>query len=150
MGLIPLVGLRAPTLTVHMNAAAIASDSGPPASKPTLFAPPEHSAARPSLRDDPDAREVARARTERAVFRDAVVGGLLGALVLAPTWALLVILAIRNSGTALTAPAFMGAGVGVIAGVFMGGWAGTLVGSSKLEHFEHETRPRLPQPGQAH
>ena len=134
-----------------MNAAATASDSRSPApSKPSLFAPPEHSAERPSLRDDADAREVARARTERAVFRDAVVGGLLGAFVLAPTWALLVFLAIRNSGTALTAPVVMGAGVGVIAGVFMGGWAGTLVGSSKLEHFEHETRPRLPHPGQVH
>ena len=97
-----------------------------------------------SLRDDPEALEVATAKAEHSVLHDGVVGAIIGAIVLAPTWALLVLLALRNSGTALTPPALMAAGVGVIAGVFMGGWAGTLVGSQKLEHFEHETRPPAP------
>jgi len=77
-------------------------------------------------------------------MRDGIVGAIVGALVLAPAWAGLVLLALRNSGTALWPAALMGAGVGVIAGVFMGGWAGTLVGSTTLEEFEHETRPPMP------
>ena len=81
---------------------------------------------------------------ERGVFRDAFVGAVLGVLVCVPAWMALVALALRNSGTALLPPVAMAAGVGVIAGVFMGGWAGTLVGASKLEHYEHETRPKAP------
>jgi hypothetical protein len=88
--------------------------------------------------------EIECARAEGAVLRDGVIGAVVGALILAPTWALLVVLALRDSGTALGPPVLMAAGVGVIAGVFMGGWAGTLVGSRTLEHFEHEIRPPLP------
>jgi hypothetical protein len=85
------------------------------------------------------------ARVEKSVFRDAFVGAAIGALILAPVWAALMWLAIRNANTAMTGPIAMAAGVGVVAGVFMGGWAGTLVGATKLEHFEHETRPKVEQ-----
>jgi hypothetical protein len=94
--------------------------------------------------DDAGAVDAKCARAEGAVFRDGVIGAALGVLILAPTWALLVVLALRNSGTALWPAALMAAGVGVIAGVFMGGWAGTLVGSRSLEHFEHEILPPPP------
>jgi hypothetical protein len=83
------------------------------------------------------------ARVEKGVFRDALVGALVGALVLAPTWAAMMWLAIHNAGTALGPPVATASGIGVFAGVFMGGWAGTLVGGTKLEHFEHETRPKV-------
>jgi hypothetical protein len=94
--------------------------------------------------ENDSSREAERAHAERAVFRDAIIGALIGALMLAPTWALLALLALRDTGTALAPPALMAAGVGALAGVFMGGWAGTLVGSQTLEHFEHEIRPPLP------
>ena len=134
-----------------MNAAAIESGPIPSGPLPSGRAPPSNpaqasleSVSRPSLVDDADAREAARARAEHAVFHDGVVGALFGVLILAPTWAALVLLALRDSGTALLPPALMAAGVGVIAGLFMGGWAGTLVGSRTLEHFEHEIRPPIP------
>ena len=100
--------------------------------------------ARPPWVDDAGAREVERAHAEHTVLRDGVIGAVIGALVLAPIWAAMVLLALRNSGTALVPPTLMAAGVGVIAGVFMGGWAGTLLGTRTLEHFEHEIRPPLP------
>ena len=96
-----------------------------------------------SLVGDPDLKE-REARVERGVFRDAFVGAMIGVAVCVPAWMGLVAIALRDAGTALLPPLLMAAGVGVIAGVFMGGWAGTLVGASKLEHFEHENRPKLP------
>ena len=89
--------------------------------------------------------ESREARAESGVFRDAMIGALIGVLVLVPAWACLVALALRNSDTALLPAIAMGAGVGVVAGVFMGGWAGTLVGAAKLERYEHETRPPAPR-----
>jgi len=93
----------------------------------------------------PDDLEARTARVERSVFRDAFVGAVIGALILAPIWAAMMWLAIRNADTAMAGPIAMAAGIGVFAGVFMGGWAGTLVGGTKLEHFEHEIRPRVEQ-----
>ena len=120
-----------------MTAAAIESQSAPQSS-PERFEPeivPDTSR--------PDDLEERTARVEKSVFRDAFVGAAIGALILAPIWAALMWLAIRNADTAMTGPIAMAAGVGVVAGVFMGGWAGTLVGATKLEHFEHETRPKV-------
>jgi hypothetical protein len=94
--------------------------------------------------DDADVREAARAHAEGAVFRDGVIGAVIGALVLAPIWAGLVLFALRNSDTARLGPALMAAGVGVVAGMFMGGWAGTLLGSETLDHYERETLPPTP------
>ena len=90
------------------------------------------------------AHEAAEARAEGAVMRGAAIGAAIGAVVCAPLWVLLVLIALRDSGTALGPPLWMAAGVGVIAGVFLGGWAGTLVGSTKLEHFERDSRPKAP------
>lgn len=101
----------------------------------------------PDTETETESRE---ARVERGVFRDGMIGAIVGVLVLVPVWAGLVALAVRNSGTALWPAVVMGAGVGVVAGVFMGGWAGTLVGASKLERFEHETRPPAPPAGSGH
>jgi len=88
--------------------------------------------------------EIECARAEGAVFRDGIIGAVIGASILAPIWALLVLFALRDSGTAMWPPALRAAGVGAIAGIFMGGRAGTLVGSRTLEEFEYETRPPLP------
>ena len=120
-----------------MTAAALESQAAPASS-------PEQ--VRPSLVPAPSAPDDLEARTaqvEKGVFRDAFLGAVIGALILAPIWAGMMWLAIHNSGTAMTGPIAMAAGIGVLAGVFMGGWAGTLVGGTKLEHFEHETRPKV-------
>jgi hypothetical protein len=120
-----------------MTVAAIESQSAPQSSR---FEPEIVPAT-----SRPDDLEERTARVEKSVFRDAFVGAAIGALILAPIWAALMWLAIRNADTAMTGPIAMAAGVGVVAGVFMGGWAGTLVGATKLEHFEHETRPKVEQ-----
>lgn len=95
---------------------------------------------------EPDNLEQRTARVENGVFRDAFLGAVVGVLILSPIWAAMVWFALRNADTARGGPVAMAAGIGVIAGVFMGGWAGTLVGATKLEHFEHETRPKV-EPG---
>ena len=90
-----------------------------------------------------DANEAeAEARAEHAVFRDAAIGAVIGAVVLVPIYVALVWLAVRNHDTQLTAPLLMAAAVGVLAGVFIGGWSGTLVGATTLEKYEHEHRPK--------
>ena len=76
------------------------------------------------------------------MIRGATIGAAIGAVICAPLWVLLVLIALRDSGTALGPPLAMAAGVGVVAGVFLGGWAGTLVGSTALEHFERDARPK--------
>ena len=123
-------------LNVGMTAASIASHPAPESSpervRPTIV---------PAASGSEDLVE-RTARVEKSVFRDAFVGATIGALILAPIWAAMMFFAIRNNGTALTGPVAMAAGIGVFAGVFMGGWAGTLVGGTKLEHFEHEIRPK--------
>ena len=89
---------------------------------------------------DSDAADEARA--ESAVFRDAAIGAVIGALVFAPIYAALVWLAIRSHDTPMAGPLLMAAGVGVLAGIFVGGWSGTLVGATTLEKFEREHRPK--------
>jgi hypothetical protein len=85
----------------------------------------------------------AELRAEFAVFRYSAIGAAIGAIVLAPIYAALVWMALRDSGTPLLPPLLMAAGVGVLAGVFIGGWSGTLVGAQTLEKFEHENRPKV-------
>lgn len=100
---------------------------------------------RPTLvRHSADRGHEAEVRAERAVFRDATIGAVIGALVCAPLWAAMVWLALRNSDQALLPPLAMATGVGVLAGVFAGGWAGTLIGANALEKFERENRPKPP------
>ena len=124
-----------------MTSAAISSE---PAAAATPE-PVESQAPALALVGDTDFKE-REARAEQGVFRDAVIGALIGVALLVPAWVGLVAIALTNAGIALLPPLFMAAGVGVIAGVFMGGWAGTLVGASKLEHFEYENRPKHPGP----
>ena len=123
-----------------MTAASIESQ-GAPESSPARFRPE----VVPAL-SEPDNLEERTARVENGVFRDAFLGAVIGVLILSPIWAAMVWFALRNADTARGGPVAMAAGIGVIAGVFMGGWAGTLVGATKLEHFEHETRPKV-EPG---
>jgi hypothetical protein len=103
-----------------------------PSPRPTLV---------PPVADDGHAAEL---RAEHAVFRDAAIGAVIGAIVCAPIWAAMVWLALRNSDQALLPPIAMATGVGILAGVFAGGWAGTLVGAKTLEKFERENRPKSP------
>lgn len=83
-------------------------------------------------------------RVERVILRKAIVGAIVGAVVCAPIYAGLVMLALRNSGSALLPPVAMAVGLGFYAGVFLGGCTGTLVGSKALEHHERENRPTAP------
>jgi hypothetical protein len=118
-----------------MTAASIEQQSPEPTQAPT---------PRPTLVGAPaDGAHEAELRAEHAVFRDAAIGALIGALVCAPIWAGMVWLALRNSDQALLPPIAMAAAVGVLAGVFAGGWAGTLVGSHTLEEYEREHRPKM-------
>ena len=121
------------------SAAAISSEH----QDPGTAEPVTTESASLSLVHDSD-QKAREARVEQGVFRDASIGALIGVAVCVPAWVGLVAIALRNAGIALLPPLFMAAGVGVIAGTFMGGWAGTLVGASKLEHFEHENRRKLP------
>jgi hypothetical protein len=121
-----------------MNASAIEVTENQPTPQPS---------PRPQLVPSPAVDHDAEQRAEGAVFRDAVIGAVIGALVLAPIYAVLVGLALRNSGTTLLPAMLMAAGVGVLAGVFIGGWSGTLVGSHTLETFEREHRPKIPAGG---
>ena len=105
---------------------------------------PPSKAVRPHVvptRDVADSARVEEARAEGAVFRDAILGAIIGVIVCVPLWVGLVLIALRDANTALLPLAAMAAGVGVLAGIFVGGWAGTLVGSTTLEQFEREHRP---------
>ena len=53
-------------------------------------------------------------------------------------------LALRNSGTALGPAIGIAVGLGLYAGLFLGGSTGTLIGSKTLEHYEHDTLPKVP------
>jgi len=120
-----------------MNATASAIES-------EIDEPATASAVRPHIVPTPDEAGSARteeAQAEGAVFRDAVLGAIIGVIVCVPLWVGLVLIALRDANTALLPPAAMAAGVGVLAGVFLGGWAGTLVGSTTLERFERDHRP---------
>ena len=123
-----------------MTAASIESQAAPESS-PARFQPEIVPAS-----TDHETLEERTARVEKGIFRDAFRGAVIGALILSPTWAAMVWFALRNADTARGGPVAMAAGIGVFAGVFMGGWAGTLIGGTKLEHFEHETRPKV-EPG---
>ena len=125
---------RSVSFNIRMNATAVEITENQPTPPPS---------PRPQLVPSPSADHDAEQRAEFAVFRDAVIGAVVGALVLAPIYAGLVGLALRNSGTALLPVMLMAAGVGVLAGVFIGGWSGTLVGSHTLETFEREHRPKM-------
>ena len=118
-----------------MTATAIETAENPPT--------PQHS-PRPQIVPPVVIDHDAEMRAEHAVFRDTAIGALIGALVLAPIYAALVGIALRNTGTSLVPVMLMAAGVGVLAGVFIGGWAGTLVGAHTLEQFEHDSRPKAP------
>jgi fatty acid desaturase len=98
--------------------------------------------AGPSLHVVPGHADDAQARVERHVFRSTVIGMVVGAVVCAGIWALLVAIALVGHGWALGPMLAVGAGCGVFAGMFLGGWAGALVGASQLEHHEHDIRPR--------
>ena len=123
-----------------MTAASVESQAAPESS-PARFQPEIVSSSA-----DHESLDERTARVENGVFRDALLGAAIGVLILSPIWAAMVWFALRNADTARGGPVAMAAGIGVIAGVFMGGWAGTLVGGTKLEHFEHETRPKV-EPG---
>lgn len=73
---------------------------------------------------------------ERSLLRDALVGIVVGMLVGAGVWALLVLVALAGTDWDLGPAMWMGAGVGVFAGSFYGGWVGTVVGCRKLEEAE--------------
>ena len=120
-----------------MNATASAIESA-------TDEPATATAVRPHIVPPPDEAGSARAeeaRAEGAVFRDAILGAIIGVIVCVPMWVGLVLIALGDANTALLPPAAMAAGVGVLAGVFLGGWAGTLVGSTTLEHYERDHRP---------
>ena len=111
----------------------------------------EHPSPEPELNPSPrptlvphaaDDGHEAELHAEQAVFRDAVIGAVIGVLVCVPIWVGMVWLALHNSDQALVPPMAMAGGIGVLAGVFVGGWAGTLFGATQLEKFEREHRPK--------
>ena len=77
-------------------------------------------------------------RTEQSVFRSAIIGSLVGAVVCAGIWLVLMAIALAGDRANFGPMLLVGAGCGVFAGIFLGGWAGTLIGASKLEHHERE------------
>ena len=78
---------------------------------------------------------------ERSVFRYAIAGSLIGAVVCAGIWSVLMAVALAGDRTNFGPMLLVGAGCGVFAGIFLGGWAGTLAGAARLEHHEHEILP---------
>jgi len=87
--------------------------------------------------------EQGQARVERTLLRDTFAGMLIGAVICAGIWCLLVFIALQGLHWVDKTPMlFVGLGCGVFAGIFLGGWAGALIGASKLEHYEHAILPR--------
>lgn len=113
-----------------------ATASPTPAPTPaTQDAPPDLHVVHPSADDEQRA-------VENVVARSAIAGSIIGAVICAAIWVGLVTIALAGKGWSLGPMLAVGAGCGIFAGIFLGGWAGTLVGAMKLEHFEHESRPK--------
>jgi hypothetical protein len=106
-----------------------------------LPAIPLHEAAQDRETDRDDAEEL-QLRTERVFWRDALVGAVIGMVVCAGIWMLIVGIALVGAGWSLGAPLAMAAGVGLFGGAFLGGWAGVMVGAARLEATEHELMVR--------
>lgn len=85
--------------------------------------------------------EAMQQSAERVFIRSVLFGALLGAIVGAGVWALIVFLALQASDWDLGAPMLMSIPVGMFTGAFYGGWAGSIIGNRTLEHAEHETLP---------
>ena len=116
-------------------ATAEAVPSSQPASAPVT------ASARPALVPDPSTPVVddrAQLAAEVSLFRRAVIGAAIGAVLCAAIWVGLVAIAIVGNGTPLVSTLAMAAGCGVFAGIFLGGCAGALAGSHALEQVEHE------------
>ena len=86
---------------------------------------------------------------ERVVLRDAIVGALIGMLVGAGIWTLIVVIAVAGSGWDMAPIVGVGVAVGIFAGAFYGGWAGTVIGNHHVEEAEHAALPELPPAGAA-
>lgn len=84
---------------------------------------------------------------ERSLLRSIVVGAIVGMVVCAGIWALIVLVALAGSDWSLGPPVAMGAAVGVFAGAFYGGWVGTMIGNRAVEQAEHHALPELEGPG---
>jgi hypothetical protein len=75
---------------------------------------------------------------ERTLVRYTILGVIVGGIVCAAIWTLLVFLALQIADTSVsTGPALgMSAAVGVFAGSFYGGWAGTILANQAIERAE--------------
>jgi hypothetical protein len=116
--------------------------------------PPTHALREIRLIDDagpaPDGvvvsdRELAEEQqvsAERGFWSATLVGALIGMVVCAGLWVLIVAIALVGAGWSLGPPLLMAAGIGVFAGAFLGGWAGAMVGAAGLERTERELEVR--------
>lgn len=87
----------------------------------------------------PDDRAIAQQmRAERRFWHTTLVGALIGMVVCAGLWMLIVAIALVGAGWSLGPPLLMAAGIGVFAGAFLGGWAGAMAGTAGLERAERE------------
>jgi hypothetical protein len=82
-----------------------------------------------------------QATIERTVAHSAIAGMIIGSVVCAGVWVVLMMIALVGKGSELGPMLLAAAGCGIFAGMFLGGWVGTLIGASKLEHHEHATLP---------
>jgi hypothetical protein len=73
---------------------------------------------------------------ERHLVRRMIVGTAILIPIAVTFFALLVGLAVRNSGVPLAGPIATGAGIGVLAGLVSGMWAGFLASASEFEDLE--------------
>jgi hypothetical protein len=89
-----------------------------------------------------DTADALQERAERSFWRDALVGAVVGMVVCAGIWMLLVGIALVGAGWSLAGPLLMAAGVGLFGGAFLGGWAGVMVGAARLEETERELLAR--------
>jgi hypothetical protein len=95
--------------------------------------------ARPDARED---AELLQLGAEHVFWRDALIGAVIGMVVCAGVWMLIVGIALVGAGWSLGGPLLMAAGVGLFGGAFLGGWAGVMVGAARLEAAEHELLTR--------
>lgn len=131
--------LRAAGRSALVAGVPIASNRNMAAVATTTERAPETAPA-PAVAAVPVVDDSAQLAVERTVFRCAAAGMLIGAVVCAGIWTLIVLLALAGKGFALGPMLAVGVVCGVFAGFFLGGCAGMLVGGLKLEHFEHEHR----------